>query len=150
MKTRFLTIIILLTSFLTTRGQELYEMIKRDINVESRSIVANAISLTPGTETAFWSLYNDMEGELDGLSDKRAANIKKFADHYTNLTDDIANDLAMTYFDISQSRIKIYKTYYKKIGKVISKKEAARFIQVVDQIQLLIDIQIAAQMPLIE
>jgi len=56
----------------------------------------------------------------------------------------------MTYFDISQSRIKIYKTYYKKIGKVISKKEAARFIQVVDQIQLLIDIQIAAQVPLIE
>jgi len=150
MKTRFLTLIILLTSFISTRAQELYEMMKRDINVESRSIVATAISLTPGTETGFWSLYNDMEEALDRLSDKRAANIKKFAGHYTNLTDDIANELAMTFFDIADSRNKIYKSYYKKMSKVISKKEAARFIQIMDQIQLLIDIQIAAELPLIE
>jgi hypothetical protein len=66
------------------------------------------------------------------------------------VTDDVAAELAKTYFEIRANRLKINKAYYKKAAKIISKKEAARFIQILAQIQLLIDIQIAAEIPLIE
>lgn len=150
MKTRIATFLILFGTVFTASAQELLEMIKNDINSERRAIIAEAIKIPIGQETEFWNLYNQMEKELDGLTDKRASNIKKFADNAAVLTDDVANDLAMTYFDIKSSRVKIYKTYYKKITKVMSKVESARFVQVMDQIQLLIDVQIAAEVPLIE
>ncbi len=150
MKTNIITLFILFTSLVSARGQELLDIIKRDLNVERRTLVSEAMQLAPGTETEFWQVYNVMESELDGLTDKRAGNINKFADHYTNVTDDIANDLAMVYFDIIGNRNKIYKTYYKKMSKIISKKQAARFIQVMAQIQLLIEVQIAMEVPLIE
>ena len=150
MKTRIITLLILLTTVVSAGAQDLVEMIKRDINAERRTIVAEALNVPLENETEFWHMYNEMEQELDLLTDKRAKNIKKFADNYDNVTDDVADALAKTSFEISTGRVKINKTYYKKAAKLISKKEAARFIQLLGQIQLLIDIQIAAEVPLIE
>ena len=150
MKTRIITLLILLTSVVSAGAQDLLEMIKRDINAERRTIVAEALTIPLEAETEFWHMYNEMEQEMDLLTDQRAKNIKRFADNYDNVTDDVADQLAKTSFEISSGRVKINKTYYKKASKLISKKEAARFIQLLGQIQLLIDIQIAAEVPLIE
>ena len=150
MKTRIITLLILLTTVVSAGAQDLIDMIKRDINAERRTIVAEAMNIPLESETEFWHMYNEMEQELDLLADKRANNLKKFADNYDNVTDDVADGLAKTSFDIASGRVKINKHYYKKAAKIISKKEAARFIQLLGQIQLLIDIQIAAEVPLIE
>ena len=149
MKTRILTMMLVVGSFATAFGQGMLEMIKRDIDAERRTIVAEAMTIPLDQETEFWHMYNEMENELSLLTDKRAANIKKFADNYEDVTDDVADGLAKTSFEISAGRTKIYKTYYKKASKLLPKKDAARFIQLLQQIQLLIDIQIAAEMPLI-
>lgn len=138
----------LLTS--TVMAQDLVELVKRDINAERRTIIAEAIDLPADKEAEFWALYNEMEKEMGILMDRRVKNINKFADNYENITDDIANDLATTYLSIKAERLKIYKTYYKKTAKVIGKKEASRFLQLLDQIQLIIDMQVAAEVPLIE
>lgn len=150
MRTRIITLLLVVGTFFNASAQELLDMIKRDINAERRTIVADALSIPTEKETEFWNLYNAMEVELDKVTDMRAENIKKFADNYENVTDDVANDLANTYFDMVTNRNKINKAYYKKASKLIGKKEAARFIQLLGQIQLLIDIQIAAEVPLIE
>ena len=138
----------LLTS--AVMAQDLVEMVKRDINAERRTIVAEAMDISAEKEAEFWKIYNEMEKELSILMDKRVANINKFAENYDNVTDDIAGEIAKTYFEIQGSRVKVYKTYYKKASKLIGAKEAARFIQLLDQIQLIIDMQVAAEVPLIE
>ena len=150
MRARIITILILLTTVISAGAQDLLEMVKRDINAERRTIIAEALTIPLEQETEFWKMYNAMEQELDLLTDKRAKNIKKFADNYENVTDEVAAELAKTSFAVSANRIKINKAYYKKASKLISKKEAARFIQLLGQIQLLIDLQIAAEVPLIE
>jgi hypothetical protein len=150
MKTRIITLLVLLTTIASAGAQDLLEMVKRDINSERRTIVAEALTIPLDQETEFWKMYSAMEQELDILTDKRAKNIKRFADNYENITDDVADDLAKTYFAIISARTKINKAYYKKASKLLSKKEAARFAQLLGQIQLLIDIQIAAEVPLIK
>ena len=134
----------------TVMAQDLVDMVKRDINAERRTIVAEAMSLEAEKEAEFWQIYNEMEKELGILMDRRVSNISKFADNYDNITDDIAHELATAYFDINSQRIKIYKSYYKKISKLIGKKDASRFVQLIGQIQLIIDLQVAAEVPLIE
>jgi hypothetical protein len=131
-------------------AQDLVAMVKRDINAERRSIVAEAMDLNAEKEAEFWQIYNEMEKEFSILMDRRVSNISKFADNYDEITDDIAHELAMTYLSIKGERLKIYKKYYKKMSKLIGKKEASRFVQLLDQIQLIIDLQVAAEVPLIE
>lgn len=149
MKTRILTMMLVVGSFATALGQDMLEMIKRDIDAERRTIISEAMTIPLEQETEFWHMYNEMEQEMDILTDRRAKNIEMFADNYDNVTDAVADDLAKTSFEILAGRTKIYKTYYKKASKIIPKKDAARFIQLLQQIQLLLDIQVAAEMPLI-
>ena len=150
MKSKLFTSLLLLLITMSVSAQDIVEMIKRDINAERRTILAEAIDIPQEKATEFWAIYNEMEQKLGVLTDMRVANISKFADNYDNVTDDIADDLANTFFTIHMDRYKIYKTYYKKMSKVISKKEASRFFQLLSQIQLIIDMQIAAEVPLIE
>lgn len=130
-------------------AQDLVEMVKRDINAERRTIVAEAMDIPAEREVEFWQTYNELEKELGILMDRRVSNINKFAENYDNITDDIAHELSTAYFDIHASRIKLYKSYYKKLTKIIGTKESARFVQLLGQIQLIIDMQVAAELPLI-
>lgn len=132
------------------QAQDFLELAKHDLNSEKRSIVAKSINIPQDADAQFWNTYNDMEAELNVLVDKRIAIIKKFAKNYATLDNDIAGELISTYFSIISQRNKINQKYFKKMSKVISKKEAARFSQIMAQIQLLIDVQLAAEVPLIE
>jgi hypothetical protein len=65
------------------------------------------------------------------------------------MTEPKAKELADRAFKIDENRIKLRRDYYKKVEKAIDSTTAARFAQVERQIGLLIDLQIAAEMPLI-
>lgn len=150
MKLKILTLFMLIITAASVSAQDLIDMLERDIKAERRSILAEAMDIPRDKETEFWALYNDLEQEFSLLTNKRANNIVKFAENYDSLSDKMAHEIAMTYYDVNVERYKIYKTYYKKMSKIIPRKDAIRFIQLLGQIQLLIDIQIAAELPLIK
>ena len=101
-------------------------------------------------KTAFWEIYGAHETASDKLIDLRAKNINRFADNYDKLSDEIANEIASTYIEIETGKLKNSKATYKKMKKVVGAVQAARFIQIMNQVQLLIDVQIASEIPLIE
>ncbi|VAW27303.1 hypothetical protein MNBD_BACTEROID06-1285, partial [hydrothermal vent metagenome] len=101
-------------------------------------------------KTAFWEVYGEHETATNTLIDMRAKNIEKFADNYENLTDEVADEIVSTYMTSKAKQLKIQKTTYKKMKKIMGARQAARFIQIMNQVQLLIDVQIASEVPLIE
>ncbi len=150
MKKTLVSIALILISFSLTQAQELIDLLKRDLNKEKRTLVAEAMNIKEENKTAFWELYGQYETDMNKLVDMRVSNIEKFADNYGKLTDDVANQVASTYFNIKTNRLKTNKLYYKKMKKVIGAIQAARFIQIMEQVQLLIDVQIATEVPLVE
>ena len=55
-----------------------------------------------------------------------------------------------TAFDFQQSRSKLNESYYKKFAKVLTPTTAAKYMQIENQIQLLIDVSIASELPLVK
>ena len=53
-------------------------------------------------------------------------------------------------FELEKRRTKLKKKYFKKFEKAVSAVVAAKFIQIENQINLLVDLQIASELPLIE
>ncbi len=139
-----------LFSFASSQAQELLALLKQDLNKEKRALVAEAMDIKEENKTAFWQLYGEYETESNKMIDLRAENIEKFAGHFENLSEEVANEIASNYFVIETGRLKNDKAYYKKMKKVIGAVQAARFIQIMSQVQLLIDVQIASEVPLIE
>ena len=131
-------------------AQDVMELIKSDINKEKRSILEEALDIKKENETSFWQIYAEYEEASNKLVDMRAGNIKKFADNYVNLTEEIADEIASSYLEIESGRLKNKKTYYKKMKKVIGSIQATRFMQIMGRIQLVIDVQVAEEVPLLE
>ena len=95
MKLKLLTLIAVLFTTGSLVAQDLEELLKRDFDAERRTIIAESIRIPDGLETEFWKIYSDMEQEMDLLTDKRIVNLKRFANNYENITDDIADDLGL-------------------------------------------------------
>jgi hypothetical protein len=55
-----------------------------------------------------------------------------------------------TAFDFQQSRSKLNESYYKKFAKVLTPTTAAKYMQIENQIQLLIDLTITSELPLVK
>lgn len=150
MKRKLLIASFILVLPLSVMAQEFLDLVKTEINFEKRALVSQSMEISSVESPDFWNIYTNFENELNTLTDRRAANIKKFFDNYDNMTDKIASELASTYFSVKSDRNKIYKKYHKKFKGVVGEKRAVRLIQVMDQIQLLIDLQIASESPLIK
>ena len=126
------------------------ELLRSDVNTSKKTIITAAMDFNDTQAAAFWPIYRNYEFDLDKLGDARVAMIKDYADSYDNLSDAKAKELAERAFKFQEDRLKLGKKYFKEISKALSPTMAAKFAQVDRQIQMLIDTQIASELPLIK
>mgnify|MGYP003428754842 FL=1 len=126
------------------------ELLKSDIKTNKKAIITEVMVFTEKESEAFWPIYNEYEYELSKLADKRIANIKDFSSNFDSLTDVKANDLLMNSFSFLEDRLNLNKKYYKKFAEALTPTVAAKYMQLEHQIQLVLDINIAANLPLME
>ena len=99
---------------------------------------------------AFWPIHREYETELSKLGDRRLNEVKRFAENYGSLTPEQVDGFAKEWFSLRNDRLKLRKKYFKRVSKATSSLVAARFVQIDDVIATLIDLQVAAELPLIE
>jgi hypothetical protein len=113
-------------------------------------VITEVMAFTDEESELFWPIYREYELEVAKLFDKRLANIKDYAEHFDAIDDEKADELVGNSFKIIEGREKLLKSYYKKFKKAIGAKRAGTFLMLERQIDLLIDLQIAANLPLME
>jgi hypothetical protein len=95
-------------------------------------------------------VHRDYEAELSKIGDEKIALIVKYANQFETMTDQDAAALAEASLVIDEKRVALKRKYFKKFSEVIPAKKATRFFQVENQINLVLDLQIAASLPLIK
>jgi hypothetical protein len=126
------------------------EMLRSDVRTEKVAVITEVMAFTDAESEAFWPIYREYELELAKIFDMRLANIKDYAEHFEAIDDAKADELILNSFKIGEKRNKLQKSYFGKFKKAIGAKRAAKFMQLEHQIDLLIDLQIAANLPLVE
>ena len=74
--------------------------------------------------------------------------IEEYANAFEKITDPIADKLAAKAMDLRTRRNAAMGKCYERVKAALSPRTALRFLQVEHQLQLLIDLQIAAALPL--
>jgi hypothetical protein len=133
-----------------TSNEKYIELLRTNVRTEKVALVTEAMEFTDAQSGVFWPIYREYEKELSKLYDERLALIKDFAANYENMTDEKAKALAKSSFTLRDKQAKLLKSYHTKVEKALSPIMAARWAQVENQIGMLIDLQIAASLPLIE
>jgi len=138
------------TADVQAQGEPFVELLRQDLQTDKVMLMTAAMDLTSDQGEIFWPIYREFQTELSKIGDSRIQLIKDYAENYESMTEDKAQDLAKTSFGIQEKQLKLMKKTHKKIAKEIGPIVAARFVQAEGQMQLLINLQIASEMPLIK
>jgi hypothetical protein len=124
------------------------ELLRSDVRTQKVAILTEVMGFNEAEDTAFWPIYREYDAEMSKLGDERVALVAEYASHYTSLTDEVADSLARKALDLEARRQAVKAKYYDRVQKALSPKTALRFLQVEHQLLLIIDLQVAAALPI--
>jgi hypothetical protein len=123
---------------------------RAEIQTERQAIVAENLSLTEEQAKAFWPLYRTYREEMQKLGDRAVALIEDYAKNYDTMTDVKAMALTKEFFEIQKKQVAIKTSWSPKFEKVIPGKAVARFFQIENKLDLIVQIEVAAEIPLVQ
>jgi hypothetical protein len=129
--------------------QEYVELLRGDIRQQKAEIMGAVMQLNIDQAAKFWPIYSEYDAELTKLNNLRVANIQEYARSYDNMTDAKADELIQKAFDYRKQRAELVAKYYGRVKEALGSIQAARFLQVEDQLLMLIDLQIASSLPIV-
>ncbi len=130
--------------------QAYIQLLRSDLKASKRTLIKESMQLTESQAAAFWPLYNQYDAEQTKLGDQKLALIQDYAKNFMNMTDAKADQLAHGALELDDQRQAVRKKYYDLFKKVLPTVLVVRFFQLENQIQLIVDLQIAANLPIIE
>jgi len=130
--------------------QAYINLLRQNVRTQKVAIMGQLMQLTPEQASKFWPMYNEYDQSLTKLNDEKLAAIKKYAANEDNLTDALAGELANKALDLESRRTDLKKQYMQRVSAAISPKIAARFLQIENQLLMIIDLQIASNLPIVE
>ena len=126
------------------------ELLRKDLKKDKVAILTELMQLSPEESAKFWPVYNEYDKALTKLADERISFIRMYAENLGSLTDAKAMQIATGLLDLEGRRNQLKKEYLQRMSQTVSVKQAVRFVQIENQIEKLVDLQIAASLPIVE
>jgi hypothetical protein len=139
-----------MTAFAQQSVDSYIELLRSDLRTQHAAIITQAMQFTEEEAAGFWPVYREYEADLRKLNDEKLLLIKDYLRNYHQMTDEKAKELADRWFKWEKTRANFKKKYFKKFQKALPPITMARFMQVEYRILMLVDLQIASELPLIK
>jgi hypothetical protein len=127
---------------------EYVRLLRGDVQKEKAQIIGAALELDATQSAAFWPVYKQYETELARIGDQRYAGIKDYAASYGSLSDAKASELTDLAIDLEEQRLALIKRYVGEFRKVIPAVKVGRWYQAEMGLNRIVDVRLAAELPL--
>ena len=134
-------------AFAQLNAEDGIELTKTYIETDRKTIVMAAMELTEEQSKVFWPVYSDYRNAVDPVNDSFVDLLKKYADNYDTLTDEMASEMMMDYLDIEEDRLILKKIYIESMAEVLPMSKVARFFQIENKMDAIIKFDLAAEVP---
>ena len=126
------------------------ELLRTDVKTSKAQIMGDVMLLDSDQATKFWPIYKEFEAEYAKLGDQIVSIVMKYAQGYERMTNDTADELGQNVLSIEQQRNALKKRYFDRFKEGLGGIVAMRFLQVENQLERIIDLQVAAELPIVE
>ena len=124
-------------------------MLRSDLRSNRKQVIAANMKLTDAEAEKFWPTYDQYVNELVKINDTKYALIKEYLQN-TNMTEEQADSISKRWLAVDESVVQLRIKYIPIFRKTLSAKGTALFYQLDRRVQMLIDLQLASALPLIE
>jgi len=126
------------------------ELMRQDIRSQKKQLIAVNVPLTDAEAQVFWPVYDKFIADLVQINNDKYALIREYAQNYGNMTDAQADDWSQRALKLDSDVAVLRQKYWPNFRKVLPAKKAALYEQVERRAQMLIDIQLTSQIPLVQ
>jgi hypothetical protein len=123
-------------------------LLRRDLRADKKKLIALNVPLTETEATKFWPLYDQYAADMSKVFDEFYALIKEYAQKQKTITDAEATSMLNRWADLQVRLTQTRQKHIPIITTVIPGRKAALFFQIDRRLYALMDLQIAAQVPL--
>ena len=129
---------------------ERVELTREVIKAEKKLLVSQYLLLTEAEAKGFWPVYESYQKELAALEGRGMELIDDYSAHYDKLTDEKAQKLLGDFITIREDSLKLKKSYLPKLKQILPIKKVARYIQLENKIEAVINFEMTGDIPLVQ
>jgi hypothetical protein len=131
-------------------SDENIRLFRKDVRSLKKQIISANIELTDAEAQQFWPIYDRYTAEMVKIEDKKFELLKEYARNYDGITDEQADAYIKGRAAVEESILQLRLKYLPIFRKVLSGKTAALFTQMDWRLGLVVELQLASQVPMVE
>jgi hypothetical protein len=126
------------------------ELLRSDVRAQKVAFITELMEFSDADDKVFWPIYREYDNELSAINDERVTGIEEYTRSYGKLDDALADKLATKSLELEGRRTALKQKYYARFKTAMSATTAARFLQLENQLLMIIDLQIASSLPIVK
>jgi hypothetical protein len=125
------------------------QQLQVDLKADRQAVVGANLPLTEGEARAFWPVYKEYRGEVEKIGQRMASLIVAYATNIETMTDTKADAFFTDSLGIDRDRLGVREKYVPKIRAVLPAQKAARFFQIENKLDAIVNVTLASEIPLV-
>ena len=119
------------------------------IENEHRQIMADNLELTPKEASVFWPIYHEYMAAAGKLQAQYVKLLKRFVAHEAGMSDEEISTVFHESMELKKQWLELRVTYFDRIAKAIGARKSARFAQVENKLDALVEYRLAQAIPMV-
>jgi len=125
-------------------------LLRQDLRSKKKQLIAANLTLSDAEAMKFWPVYDQYTDELVKINNEKYAVIQDYAKNWGTMTDAQALDLTKRSLDEEAKVTALRAKYVPIVNQVLPGTKTATFFQLERRIGMMIDLQLASQIPLVQ
>ena len=125
-------------------------LLRADVRQKKTDVMSAVMQLDAEDASKFWPIYRDFEAELKTFYEQVGAGIKTYGSNIDKMDDAMADQIGTKVLNLEQQRNEMKRKYYLRFKTALDPIVAMRFLQVENQIERIIDLQVASELPIVQ
>ena len=125
------------------------QLLRSDLQSGKNRVIADTMKFNDSESAAFWPVYRDYARDQQAIGDERLQLITDYAKHIETMDDAKAKEMSQRMMNIEAKVVNLRRDYWPKFEKALGAKRAAKFYQVDNRLSLMINVQLASEIPLV-
>ena len=124
------------------------QLMRQDLRTRKQKLIAQNLPMTESEAVKFWAVYCSYAEDLKQINDEKFRLVKQYGDSWGTMTNDQALVYIRRWLEVDEQVHQLRSKYVVDVSKALPGKKTATFFQLDRRISMMMDVQLASQMPL--
>jgi hypothetical protein len=152
---KYLSVLALLLSLSTsaaaqTAMDEQIALARQSAHTDRKILIMGNVQFNSDESAEFWPAWKQYRAAVSANGDRMLNLIRDFAENYEGMTNLKANELMTDSFSIKMQDLVVKQQFAKEINNFLPAQKVMRIIQIENKLDAAIQMQLAAEIPLIK